>query len=165
MLIPIHLRGAIMIEELKSNFIRDINDKLEDIQSDRFHLVKEEELFSYEHPWPLINGHTEVIQERARELLWESDVEAVVNEIRQERMQQLDSLQRGLIEVNNDLIHSYPENENRVTSSNFLDMKDSNQPSSRCLSRTSTNVKDPATRVLLERMDQDECTYACWNNR
>ncbi|BFI12001.1 hypothetical protein MPTK1_4g03955 [Marchantia polymorpha subsp. ruderalis] len=160
MLIPIHLRGAIMIEELKSNFIRDINDKLEDIQSDRFHLVKEEELFSYEHPWPLINGHTEVIQERARELLWESDVEAVVNEIRQERMQQLDSLQRGLIEVNNDLIHSYPENENRVTSSNFLDMKDSNQPSSRCLSRTSTNVKDPATRVLLERMDQVEKNLA-----
>ncbi|BBN20751.1 hypothetical protein MPTK1_4g13206 [Marchantia polymorpha subsp. ruderalis] len=81
MLIPIHLRGAILIEELKSDFIRDINDKFEDNPSDRFHLVKEEELFNYEHPWPPIQGHiTEVIQERARELLWESDVEEIVNE-------------------------------------------------------------------------------------
>ncbi|OAE25640.1 hypothetical protein AXG93_4604s1090 [Marchantia polymorpha subsp. ruderalis] len=58
MLIPSHLRGAILIEELKSNFIDSINDKLEDIQLDRFHMEKEEALFSYEHSWPSIEGHT-----------------------------------------------------------------------------------------------------------
>ncbi|OAE26902.1 hypothetical protein AXG93_4762s1120 [Marchantia polymorpha subsp. ruderalis] len=57
MLIPSHLREAILIEELKSRFIGSIKDKLEDIQSDRFHLVKEEELFSYEHSWPSIEVH------------------------------------------------------------------------------------------------------------
>ncbi|BFI12983.1 hypothetical protein MPTK1_4g13275 [Marchantia polymorpha subsp. ruderalis] len=136
MLIPIHLRGAILIEELKSDFIRDINDKLEDNPSDRFHLVKEEELFNYEHPWPPIQGHiTEVIQERARELLWKSDVEEIVNETIQKQMQllksfhrdhsqQLRSLQQGVNEVNKDLIHFYPENEKMVT------MKDSNRRSS-----------------------------------
>ncbi|BBN08641.1 hypothetical protein MPTK1_4g13180 [Marchantia polymorpha subsp. ruderalis] len=141
MLIPSHLRGAILIEELKSNFIDSINDKLEDIQLDRFHMEKEEALFSYEHSWPSIEGHTGVIFESARDLLWESDVEAVVNEIRQKRMQQLESLQQGLIEVNNDLNHSHPENENMVSRSSFPDMKQSNRPSSMCLSRASTNVQ------------------------
>ncbi|OAE27608.1 hypothetical protein AXG93_2520s1040 [Marchantia polymorpha subsp. ruderalis] len=141
-LIPSHLRGAILIEELKSNFIRDINDKLEDIQLDRFHLVKEEELFSYEHSWDAIGGHTGVISERARDLLWENDVEAVVNEIQQKRMQQLGSLQQGLNEVNKDLIHSYPE------------MKDSNRPSSRCLSRESTSVESREIRDALERIEK-----------
>ncbi|OAE32718.1 hypothetical protein AXG93_107s1000 [Marchantia polymorpha subsp. ruderalis] len=157
MLIPSHLRGAILIEELKSNFVRDINGKLEDIQSDRFHLVKEEELFSYEHIWPSIQGHiTQVTFERARELMWESEVEAVLNDIRQERMQQLESLQQGLVEVKNDLIHFYPEDENMVTNSNYSDMKDSNRPSSRCLRRASTSVENRDIRVLLERMDQVE---------
>lgn len=55
-------------------------------------------------------------------------MEAVVNEIRQKRMQQLESLQQGLIKVNNDLIHSYPENENMVINSNHPDMKHSNRP-------------------------------------
>ncbi|BBN18719.1 hypothetical protein MPTK1_8g04890 [Marchantia polymorpha subsp. ruderalis] len=136
MLIPIHLRGAILIKDLKSNFIRAINDKLEDNPSDRFHLVKEEELFNYEHPWPRIQGHiTEVTQERARELLWESDVEEIVNETIQKQMQPLESfhrdhsqklrsLQQGVNEVNKDLIHFYPENEKMVT------MKDCNRLSS-----------------------------------
>ncbi|BBN08638.1 hypothetical protein MPTK1_4g13150 [Marchantia polymorpha subsp. ruderalis] len=141
MLIPSHLRGAILIEELKSNFIDSINDKLEDIQLNRFHMEKEEALFSYEHSWPSIKGHTGVISESARDLLWESDVEAVVNEIRQKRMQQLESLQQGLIEVNNDLNHSHPENENMVSRSSFPDMKQSNRPSSMCLSRASTSVQ------------------------
>ncbi|BFI12962.1 hypothetical protein MPTK1_4g13145 [Marchantia polymorpha subsp. ruderalis] len=141
MLIPSHLRGAILIEELKSNFIDSINDKLEDIQLDRFHMEKEEALFSYEHSWPSIEGHTGVISESARDLLWESDVEAVVNEIRQKRMQQLESLQQGLIEVNNDLNHSHPENENMVGRSSFPDMKQSNRTSSMCLSRASTSVQ------------------------
>ncbi|BFI16335.1 hypothetical protein MPTK1_5g20875 [Marchantia polymorpha subsp. ruderalis] len=168
MLIPSHMRGTILIEDLKSNFIRSINDKLEDIPLDKSHLEKEDELFNYEHSWPLIEGHTtQVISERARDLLWESDVEAVVNEIRQKRMQQLESfqqdliqqlgsLQQGLNEVNKDLIHSYPENENMVSDSNFPDVKDSNRTSSNCLSRVSTSVENCETRLVLERIDQVE---------
>ncbi|BFI13320.1 hypothetical protein MPTK1_4g16340 [Marchantia polymorpha subsp. ruderalis] len=153
MLIPSHLRGAILIEELKSNFIGSINDKLEDIQLDKFHLEKEEALFSYEHSWPSIEGHTGVIFESARDLLWENDVEAVVNEIRQKRMQQLESLQQGLIEVNNDLIHSHPENENMVSRSSFPDITESNRLSSRCLSRANTSVQFSSTR-LENKIDQ-----------
>ncbi|BFI12987.1 hypothetical protein MPTK1_4g13335 [Marchantia polymorpha subsp. ruderalis] len=141
MLIPIHLRGAILIEELKSNFIRYIYKKLEDIPSDRVHLVKDEELFNYEYTWPKIEEHIEVIQERARKLLWKSDVEEIVNVTRQKQMQslesfcqdlsqQLGSVQQGVDEVKKDLIHSYPENENMVT------MNDSNRSSS---SRASTS--------------------------
>ncbi|BFI31682.1 hypothetical protein MPTK2_3g24045 [Marchantia polymorpha subsp. ruderalis] len=168
MLIPSHLRGAILIEELKLKFIRSIKDKLEDLPLDKIQLEKEEELFNYEHSWPLIEGYiAQVIFERARDLLWESDVEAVVNEIREKQMQRLESLQhtlikqleylqQGLIKVNNDLIHTYPENENLVISSNFSDMIDSNRPSSRCLSRASTSVENPADLILLERMDQVE---------
>ncbi|BBN17160.1 hypothetical protein MPTK1_7g12460 [Marchantia polymorpha subsp. ruderalis] len=166
MLIPSDLRGTILIEELKSKFIRSIKDKLEDLPLDKLQLEKEEELFNYEHSWPLIEGYTtQVIFERARDLLWESDVEAVVNEIREKQMQhleslqqalikQLENLQQGLIKVNNDLIHSYPENENVVTSSNFLDMKDSNRPSSRCLSRASTSVENRSAQRILSKFDQ-----------
>lgn len=83
MLIPSHLRRVILIEELKSTFIRSTKDKLEDLPLDKSHSEKEEELFNYEHSWPMIEGYTaKVIFERARDLLWESDVEAVVNEIR-----------------------------------------------------------------------------------
>ncbi|OAE28012.1 hypothetical protein AXG93_2646s1140 [Marchantia polymorpha subsp. ruderalis] len=68
-------------------------DKLEDLPLDKSHSEKEEELFNYEHSWPMIEVYTaKVIFERARDLLWESYVEAVVNEIRQKRMQQLESL-------------------------------------------------------------------------
>ncbi|OAE26163.1 hypothetical protein AXG93_3841s1000 [Marchantia polymorpha subsp. ruderalis] len=110
MLIPSHLRGAILIENLRSKFICSIKDKLEDIPLDCLHLENEDGLFDYEHSWPFIEGHTtESIFERARDLLWESDVEAVLNEIRQHRIQQLESLQQGLINVNNDLVHSHLE--------------------------------------------------------
>ncbi|OAE25800.1 hypothetical protein AXG93_4016s1000 [Marchantia polymorpha subsp. ruderalis] len=162
------MRGAILFEDLKSNFIRSINDKLEDILLDKSHLGKEDELFNYEHSWPSIEGYTtQVISERARDLLWESDVETVVNETREKQMQQLKSfqqdliqqlgsLQQGLIKVNNDLIHSYPEKENMVTNSNFPDVKDFNQPSSRCLSRESTSVENREIRLILESIDRVE---------
>lgn len=90
-LIPSHFKGAILIKELKSNFIHPINDKLEGIPPDRLHLVKEEELFNYEHSWPSIEGHIPAIFKKARDVLWETDVEAVENDIRQKRMQQLES--------------------------------------------------------------------------
>ncbi|BFI43187.1 hypothetical protein MPTK2_8g15893 [Marchantia polymorpha subsp. ruderalis] len=106
-LIPSHLRGAILIEELKSNFIRSINEKLEDILSNRLHLVKDEDLLNYEQSWPSIEGHTLKIGERARYLLQESDVKAVVNEIRQKCVQQL----------SNDLDQPYSESDNRVGNS------------------------------------------------
>lgn len=93
MLIPNHMRGAILIQDLKSKFIHSINEKLEDSSLNEWLWEKKEGLFDYEHSWPLIQGHIpKVIFESARELLWESDVEAVVNEIRQKRMQQLESL-------------------------------------------------------------------------
>ncbi|BFI22820.1 hypothetical protein MPTK1_8g16169 [Marchantia polymorpha subsp. ruderalis] len=164
MLIPSDLRGAILVEELKSNYIRDINDKLEIISSESLHLVKEEELFNYEHSWHSIREHTLTKFEKARDLLWESDVEAVENKIRQKRMQQLESweqsliqelesLQQGLNEVNKDLIHSNPETENMVTNSNVPDVKDSNRPSSSSLSGESTSVEDCNFRLVLERID------------
>lgn len=81
-------------------------------------------------------------------------MEAVVNEIRQERIQQLESLQEGFIKVRNDLTHPYLEDENMVTNLTYPDMKDSNRTLSRCLRRASTIVKNCATRLLLERMDQ-----------
>ncbi|BFI22814.1 hypothetical protein MPTK1_8g16155 [Marchantia polymorpha subsp. ruderalis] len=124
MLVPIDLRGAILIKELKSNFIRRINEKLEDIPRDRLHLVKEEELLNYEHSWPLIDGHTPRISERARDLLQESDVEAVVNEIRQKCVQQLESIRRAFISVSNDLDQPYIESENRVGNSSNSDRLD-----------------------------------------
>ncbi|OAE26975.1 hypothetical protein AXG93_1707s1000 [Marchantia polymorpha subsp. ruderalis] len=84
MLIPSHRRGAILIEELKSKFIH----KAEGLPL--LDLKFEEEFFNYEHSWPLIEGHTtEVVYEKAMDLLCESDVEAVLNEIRHKTMQQL----------------------------------------------------------------------------
>ncbi|BFI22817.1 hypothetical protein MPTK1_8g16163 [Marchantia polymorpha subsp. ruderalis] len=124
MLVPSDLRGAILIEELKSNFIRRINEKLEDIPRDRLHLVKEEELLNYEHSWPLIDGHTPRISERARDLLQESDVEAVVNEIRKKCVQRLESIREAFISVNNDLDQPYIESENRVGNSSNSDRLD-----------------------------------------
>ncbi|BFI10948.1 hypothetical protein MPTK1_3g19125 [Marchantia polymorpha subsp. ruderalis] len=152
MLIPSHLRGAILIEELKSKFICSIRDKLEDISRDKSHLEKDEELFNYEHSWPLKGGYTtKVIFERARDLLWESDVEAVVNEIREKQMQQLESLQEGLNNVKNDLDHFYPANENMVSNLNLSHMKDYNPPSS--TSPASTSGEDCSTG-LEKKMDQ-----------
>ncbi|OAE25345.1 hypothetical protein AXG93_4620s1600 [Marchantia polymorpha subsp. ruderalis] len=159
--IPTHLRGAILIEDLKSDFIHSIEDKLEGILLDISHLEKEDEFFNYEHPWPLIEGHTtQRTFERARELLGESNVEAVVeavrNMIRQKRMQQLESLGQGLDCVNNDLVHSHAEDENMDSKSNFPDMKDNNRPSSRCSSRESTIVEDRSTQLIMSKIDQVE---------
>ncbi|BFI42920.1 hypothetical protein MPTK2_8g13195 [Marchantia polymorpha subsp. ruderalis] len=168
MLIPSHQRGTILIEDLKSKFIRSCNDKLEDIPLEKWHLEKEDELFNYEYGWPLIKGHTtHVIFERARQLLWESDVEAILNQIRQKRLQQLESLQEGLtkqleslqqgiISVNNDLVHSQAEDENMANNSKFPDMKDSNRFSSRCLSRTTTSVDNRSTQLILSKIDKLE---------
>ncbi|BFI21642.1 hypothetical protein MPTK1_8g04955 [Marchantia polymorpha subsp. ruderalis] len=82
MLIPSDLRGAILMEELKSEYICSINDKLEDIPLDRLHVGSFEELFDYEHFWPLIEGYLGKEGERARDLLQKSDVKAIVKAIR-----------------------------------------------------------------------------------
>ncbi|BFI22813.1 hypothetical protein MPTK1_8g16140 [Marchantia polymorpha subsp. ruderalis] len=120
MLVPIDLRGTILIEELKSNFIRRINEKLEDIPPDRLHLV-EQDLLNYEHSWPPIDRRTPTISERARDLLRESDVEAVVNEIRQKCVQQSESFRQAFISVSNDLDQTYTESENRIGNSSSSD--------------------------------------------
>ncbi|BFI40551.1 hypothetical protein MPTK2_7g10710 [Marchantia polymorpha subsp. ruderalis] len=124
MLIPSDLRGAILIEDLKSDYIRRINDKLEDIASDRLRLVKEEQLFNYEHFWPSIKGYTPEIFEIARDLLSESDVEAVVNEIQQKRIQQLESFRKALYSVSKDLNQPYTQSGNRVGNSSYSDRLD-----------------------------------------
>ncbi|OAE27309.1 hypothetical protein AXG93_2817s1140 [Marchantia polymorpha subsp. ruderalis] len=154
MLIPSHLRGAILIEKLKSNFIRSINDKLEEMSLERSHLMEKEELFHYEHCWPPIERHIGGIFERARDLLCESDVEALVDEIRQKRIVELKSLQEGIISVDNDLAQCYPEAENMVSYSNLPPMKDPKPLTFRCLSRASTSVKNPSveTQLVLSKM-------------
>ncbi|BBN18703.1 hypothetical protein Mp_8g04750 [Marchantia polymorpha subsp. ruderalis] len=121
MLIPSNLRGAISIEELKANYIRRINEKLEEMSLER---MEEQELLHYEHCWRPIKGHFSWDNERARDLLWESDVEAVVDEILQNGIQQLESLQEGLITVNYDLAECYAEGENMISGSNAPKMKD-----------------------------------------
>ncbi|OAE19728.1 hypothetical protein AXG93_2958s1020 [Marchantia polymorpha subsp. ruderalis] len=156
MLIPSHLRGAILIEKLKSDFIRSINDKLEEMPLERSYLMEKEELFHYEHCWPPIESYTSERSERARDLLWERDVEAVVNEIRQNRIQQLDSLQEGLISVDNDLAQCYPEAKNMVGGSNVTPMKGRKPLASRCLSRASTSAENRSTRLLLSKFGQLE---------
>ncbi|OAE32963.1 hypothetical protein AXG93_673s1400 [Marchantia polymorpha subsp. ruderalis] len=93
MLNPSHQRRAILIEKLKSDFIRSINDKLEEMPLESSHLVRKEELFNYEHCWLPYEGG---ISERARDLLWQSDVEAIVNLIRQKQIQQFESLQKKI---------------------------------------------------------------------
>ncbi|BFI43213.1 hypothetical protein MPTK2_8g16167 [Marchantia polymorpha subsp. ruderalis] len=123
MLVPIDLRGTILIEELKSNFIRRMNEKLEDIPPDRLHLV-EQDLLNYEHSWPPIDRRTPTISERARDLLRESDVEAVVNEIRQKCVQQSESFRQAFISVSNDLDQTYTESENRIGNSSNSDRLD-----------------------------------------
>ncbi|BFI13718.1 hypothetical protein MPTK1_4g20223 [Marchantia polymorpha subsp. ruderalis] len=156
MLIPSHLRGAILIEKLKLDFIRSINDKFEEMPLQRLHLVEKEELFHYEQCWPPIERDTDGISERARDLLWESDVEAVVNEIRQNRIQQLESLQEGIISVDNDLAQCYPEAENMVSGSNVPQMKDLKPPRSSFLSRSITSVENRSTQLLLSKFGQLE---------
>ncbi|OAE27341.1 hypothetical protein AXG93_441s1010 [Marchantia polymorpha subsp. ruderalis] len=81
MLIPSHLRGAILIEKLQWDLLRSINDKLEEMPLERWHLMEKEELFDYKECWPPIERYTSEKSERARDLLLESDVEAVVNKI------------------------------------------------------------------------------------
>ncbi|OAE26840.1 hypothetical protein AXG93_2549s1000 [Marchantia polymorpha subsp. ruderalis] len=147
MLIPSHLRGAILIEELKLDFIRGINDKLEEMPLDGSHLMEKKKFFHYEHCWPPIEGHKGRISERVGDLLWESDVEEVVNKIRQTRIGVLKSLHEGLISVENDLAHSNLEAEYMVSNSHFPQMKDCKPPTSRSLSRAST-CKPPSSRYL-----------------
>lgn len=156
MLIPNHLREAILIEKLKSDFIRSINNKLEEMPSERLHLMQEEELFHYEHCWPPIGGDTDRIFELARNLLWKSDVEAVVNEIRQNRIQQLKSLQEGLISVDNNLAQCDPEAENMVSGSNAPEMKDNKPPRSGFLSRYITSVGNRLNQLVLSNLTQVE---------
>ncbi|OAE25129.1 hypothetical protein AXG93_3217s1460 [Marchantia polymorpha subsp. ruderalis] len=151
MLIPSHLRGAILIEKLKSDFICSINDKLEEMLLESSHLMQKEELFHYEHCWPPIERHTGGRSERARDLLWESDVEAVVNEIRQKRIEELKSLVEGLISVENDLAQSNPEAENMVSDSNFFQMKDCKPPTSR-LSAVMHNGTTVRLQLMCESM-------------
>ncbi|BBN14799.1 hypothetical protein MPTK1_6g14600 [Marchantia polymorpha subsp. ruderalis] len=151
-LIPTHLRGAILIEELKSKFSNDINKKLRDIALDRSQLVKEEELIHYEYTWPPIpTWHLNATFERATNLLWESDVETVVNEIRQKRSQQLESLQQSLISLNNDLAQSHPQSKITVSNSSLPHMKDYNPASASCSSQASTSV---GTQLVLSEIHQ-----------
>ncbi|BFI43104.1 hypothetical protein MPTK2_8g15060 [Marchantia polymorpha subsp. ruderalis] len=156
MLIPSHLRGAILIEKLKSDFIRSINDKLEEMPSERSHLMQKEELFHYEHCWPAIGRDTGRRSELARDLLWQSDVEAVVNEIHQNRIQQLKSLEEGIISVDNGLALCYPEAENMVSGSDAPQMKDLKPLSSRCLSRSNTSVENRSTQLVLFKIQKLE---------
>ncbi|OAE35191.1 hypothetical protein AXG93_3656s1000 [Marchantia polymorpha subsp. ruderalis] len=156
MLIPSHLRGSILIEQLKSDFLRSINEKLEEIPLERSHLIKKEDLLDYEHCWPEIGRYTSERSERARDLLFESDLEVVVNEIRQNRDQQLKSLHEGIISVEDDLAQCYPEGETMVSGSNVLQMKDLKPPRSNFLSRSITSVENRSTQLLLSKIGQLE---------
>ncbi|OAE24270.1 hypothetical protein AXG93_1528s1200 [Marchantia polymorpha subsp. ruderalis] len=71
-------------------------------------------------------------------------------------IQQLESLQQGIIRVNNDLVHSQAEDENMANNSKFHDMKDSNRPSSRCLSQANTSVENSSTQLILSKIDKLE---------
>ncbi|BFI43109.1 hypothetical protein MPTK2_8g15075 [Marchantia polymorpha subsp. ruderalis] len=165
MLIPSHIRGAILIEKLKSDFIRNINDKLEEMPLERLHLMEKEELlhmmekeelFHYEQCWPRIESYTGEISELATDLLWKSDVDAVVNEICQNQIQQLESLQKAIDGVDNDLAQCYPEAENMVSDSNLPQMKDLKPLTSRSLSRASTSVESPSTRFVVSKIKELE---------
>ncbi|OAE32854.1 hypothetical protein AXG93_1409s1210 [Marchantia polymorpha subsp. ruderalis] len=150
MLIPSHLIVAILIEKLESDFIRSINEKLEEMSSESLHVMQKEELFHYEHCWPPIGSDIGRIFELARDLLWESDVEAIVNKIRHDQIQQLRLLQEGL----NDLAQCYPEAENMVSGSNAPQMKDLKPPRSSFLSRSITSVENRSTQLLLSKFSQ-----------
>ncbi|BFI22655.1 hypothetical protein MPTK1_8g14526 [Marchantia polymorpha subsp. ruderalis] len=153
-LIPSRLRKVILIETLKSDFIRSINGKLEEMPLEKSYLMEKEELFHYEHCWPPIGKDTGRISELARDLLWESDVEAVVNEIHQNRIQQLESLEEGIISVDNGLAQCYPEAEKMVSGSDAPQMKNLKTLSSRFLSRSSTSVENRSTRLILFGIEQ-----------
>ncbi|KAG6545557.1 hypothetical protein Mapa_013159 [Marchantia paleacea] len=165
MLIPSHLRGVILIEKLKSNFLSSLKEQLEEIALDRSYLVKEkmldrsylmkeEMLLNYEHSWPPIQGYSLSAFERAKDLLWESDVEAVVNEIQQQRSQQLESLQQGLSNVNNDLTQSDSESEKGVGNLSLAQIKNWRPASASRLIRASTTVENRSTRLVLSKLDQ-----------
>ncbi|KAG6550363.1 hypothetical protein Mapa_008326 [Marchantia paleacea] len=154
MLIPSHLRGVILIEKLKSNFLSSLKEQLEEIALDRSHLVKEEMLLNYEHSWPPIPGYSLSAFERAKDLLWESDVEAVVNEIQQQRSQQLESLQEGLSSVNNDLAQSDSESEKGVGNLSLAQIKNWRPASTSHFSRASTTVENRSTRLVLSKLDE-----------
>ncbi|BFI21360.1 hypothetical protein MPTK1_8g02075 [Marchantia polymorpha subsp. ruderalis] len=153
MLIPSHLRGTILIKDLKSEFSDSISRKLGDIALDESQSV-EEELLHYEHSWPPIPGLLTIKCERATNLLWESDLEAVINEIRQKRIQQLESLHKGLITLNHDLAQSHPESENKASSSMLPQTQDCNPASSKCLRRASTSVGNRSTQMVLSKIDE-----------
>ncbi|KAG6555276.1 hypothetical protein Mapa_003319 [Marchantia paleacea] len=140
MLIPSHLRGVILIEKLKSNFLSSLKEQLEEIALDRSHLVKEEMLLNYEHSWPPIPGYSLSPFERAKDLLWESDVEAVVNEIQQQRSQQLESLHQGLSSVNSDLAQFDSESGKGVGNFSLARIKNWRPASASRLSRARTTV-------------------------
>ncbi|BFI06849.1 hypothetical protein MPTK1_2g06620 [Marchantia polymorpha subsp. ruderalis] len=162
MLIESHLRRAILVEKLKSDFIRSINDKLEEMPLERSQLMEKEELlqlmkeelFNYEQCWPPIGMDTGGISELARDLLWESDVEAVVNEIFQNRIQQLESLQEAIISMDNDLAQCYPEAENMVSDLNLSQLKDLKSLTSMCLSQVSTSVESTSTQLVVFKIEQ-----------
>ncbi|KAG6553364.1 hypothetical protein Mapa_005099 [Marchantia paleacea] len=153
MLIPSHLRGVILIEKLKSNFLSSLKEQLEEISLYNSHLVKEEMLLNYEHSGPPIPGYSLSAFERAKDLLWESDVEAVVNEIQQQRSQQLESLQQGLSSVNNDLAQSDSKSEKGVGNLSLAQIKNWRPASASGLSRASTNVESRSTRLVLSKLD------------
>ncbi|OAE27040.1 hypothetical protein AXG93_1774s1500 [Marchantia polymorpha subsp. ruderalis] len=164
-LIPSHLRGAILIETLKSDFIRNINDKLEEMPLERLHLMEKEELlhllekeelFHYEQCWPRIKRYTGGTSELARDLLWKSDVDAVVNEICQNQSLQLESLQEAIDSVDNDLAQCYPGAENMVSDSNLPQMNDLKPPTSKCLSPASTSVENPSTQLIVSKIEKLE---------
>ncbi|OAE23681.1 hypothetical protein AXG93_4520s1040 [Marchantia polymorpha subsp. ruderalis] len=141
MLISSHLRGAILIKKLQSKFLSNMNDKLGGIALDGSQLAKEQELLNYEYTWSLIPSlQLKATSERATNLLWERDVEAVVNEIRQKRNQQLESLQQSLISLNNDLAQSHHDSENTVSNSSLPHIKDCNPASTSCSSQASTSL-------------------------
>ncbi|BFI28666.1 hypothetical protein MPTK2_3g01435 [Marchantia polymorpha subsp. ruderalis] len=149
-LISSHLRGAILIEELKSELSNSINDKLGDIALDSLQLVKEEKLLNYEHTWPPIQAlHLIPTFERATNLLWERDVEAVLNEINLKRSQQLGSLQQSFISLNNVLAQSHPDCESTFSNSSLPHIKDCNQASASCWSQASTS-EDTQLIILSE---------------
>ncbi|KAG6550309.1 hypothetical protein Mapa_008270 [Marchantia paleacea] len=154
MLIPSHLRGVILIEKLKSNFLSRLKEQLEEIALDRSNLEKGEMLLNYEHSWPPIQGYSLSAFERAKDLLCESDVEAVVNEIQQQRSQQLESLQEGLSSVNNDLAQSDSESEKGVGNLSLAQIKNWRPASTSRLSRASTVVENRSTRLVLSKLDQ-----------
>ncbi|KAG6550361.1 hypothetical protein Mapa_008324 [Marchantia paleacea] len=111
-------------------------------------------LLNYEHSWAPIPGYSLSAFERAKDLLSESDVEAVVNEIQQQRSQQLESLQEGLSSVNNDLAQSDSESEKGVGNLSLAQIKKWRPASTSRLSRASSTVENRSTRLVLSKLNQ-----------